>query len=219
MRILIVDDHVLIREALRSVLAEIAPRADLLEAADAARADKWLADHDIDLVVLDLRLPDRSGLELLTEVRASYPSTSVVVLSESDRRDDITKALEAGAVGFIPKSASREIMLGALKLIFAGGTYIPPQAIANSPREQAGNTSRKVATTRPSLSPRQREVLELLMEGKSNKSICRELGLAEPTVKNHLTAIFRILKASNRTEAVIAANALELVSRRPKGDS
>lgn len=212
MKILIVDDHVLIREALRGVLEQLAPDATLLEAWDGAGAMGRLSDDDIDLVLLDLRLPDRSGFDVLNEVRRSHPQTSIVVLSESDRRDDIAMALEAGALGYIPKSSSRAVMLGALELVFAGGIYVPPQILADAGEATSG--ARSAPPERSGLSRRQLQVLELMMQGKSNKAICRNLGVAEPTVKNHVTAILKALNASNRTEAVIAAGALGIQPRR-----
>lgn len=212
MKILIVDDHVLIREALRGVLEQLAPDATLLEAWDGAGAMGRLSDDDIDLVLLDLRLPDRSGFDVLNDVRRSHPQTSIVVLSESDRRDDIAMALEAGALGYIPKSSSRAVMLGALELVFAGGIYIPPQILADAGEGTPG--ARSAPLERSGLSRRQLQVLELMMQGKSNKAICRDLGVAEPTVKNHVTAILKALNASNRTEAVITAGALGIQPRR-----
>jgi DNA-binding NarL/FixJ family response regulator len=159
--------------------------------------------------LLDLHLPDRSGFEVLAELRERHPSISIVVLSASEDRDSIAKALELGALGFIPKSAPREVMLGAFRLIFAGGIYVPPE-ILDRPRLAAAIATRPGRAPTASdlgLTERQMEVLALMMQGKSNKAICRVLDLAEPTVKNHVTAILKVLKASNRTEAVIAAGA------------
>ena len=166
---------------------------------------------DTNLILLDLSLPDRDGFSVLAELRERYPSIAVVVMSGVHDRDSVTKVLELGAVGFIPKSARREVMLSALQLIFAGGVYVPPEILA--PEEAAQATpSRKdraiVSLADVGLSERQQDVLALMMQGKSNKVICRTLNLAEPTVKNHVTAILRALKVANRTEAVIAVNEL-----------
>jgi len=151
------------------------------------------------------------------ELRERYPTTSVVVLSASKEREDISHALELGAVGFIPKAASREVMLGALRLIFSGGIYVPPEILGGIPVGVAPVPAR--GTPKPSagelgLTERRMDVLKLMMQGKSNKAICRALDLAEPTVKNHVTAILKALKVTNRTEAVIAAGILGLSSRR-----
>jgi len=213
MDILVVDDHALIREALRGVLRELMPEATVLEARDAQQAMQVLTDHaNLALIVLDLNLPDRDGFALLADVRRLYPTVSVVVLSGFHDRANVVRALDHGALGFIPKSASREVMIGALNLVFSGGVYIPPEILGQ--RDAAtGEPSATAERPHPSpaslgLTDRQIAVLALMMQGKSNKAICRVLDLAEPTVKNHVTAILKALKVSNRTEAVVAVAAL-----------
>src|ERR1043166_1552700 len=127
MRILVVDDHVLIRDALRGVLGELRPDAVILEAADGEAAMQLVADFaDLELILLDLGLPDRDGFMMLQELREQYPTLAGVVLSALKDRSSVTRALALGAAGFIPKSASRAVMLGALQLVFAGGIYVPP---------------------------------------------------------------------------------------------
>jgi DNA-binding NarL/FixJ family response regulator len=213
MKILIIDDHVLIREALRGVLRELKSAAVFVEASDARRAASVMeANPDIELVLLDLNLPDRSGMDVLAELRQRYPSTSVVVLSASDDKNHVTRALDLGALGFIPKSAAREVMLSAFNLIFAGGVYVPPEILSRSHAAKPAPSVSRSAIASLGLTERQIDVLVLMMQGKSNKAICRVLDLAEPTVKNHVTAILKALKASNRTEAVIAAGALGIGS-------
>jgi DNA-binding response OmpR family regulator len=129
-KILTVDDHVLIREALRGVLNELAAGANVLEASDGSTAMRLIEQHrDISLVLLDLNLPDRDGFAVLSELRERYPAMSIVVLSASQDRTTVTKALRKGALGFIPKSATRDVMVQALRLVFAGGVYIPPQIL------------------------------------------------------------------------------------------
>lgn len=225
MKILVIDDHALIREALRGVLREIAQDATLFEAPDSREGMQRLAETpDVELILLDLALPDRNGFDVLADLGARFPATAVVVLSASENRDDIVRALELGAVGFIPKSARREVMVRALALIFSGGVYVPPQILARpavAPARLAGPPP-QASGRELGLTGRQAEVLALMMQGKSNKAICRALDLAEPTVKNHVTAILHILRASNRTEAVIAADALgfepaALADRLPRG--
>jgi DNA-binding NarL/FixJ family response regulator len=220
MKILVVDDHVLIREALRGLFKELKPDAMVLEAPDAARAIQLLADQtDVELILLDLSLPDRDGLALLAEMRERYPGISVVVLSGFPDRANVVRALDHGALGFIPKSAGREVMKSALNLVFSGGVYIPPEILGPRKLGEAEPVPRQVsgqvAVAKPHESPadlglteRQVDVLALMMQGKSNKAICRLLDLAEPTVKNHVTAILKALAVSNRTEAVLAASAL-----------
>ena len=214
MKILIVDDHALIRDALRGVLKKLQRGAIVLEASDCRQAMATIENHsDITLILLDLTLPDRDGFSVLAELRERYPAIAIVVLSGLQDRATVTKVLELGAVGFIPKSSRREIMLSAFQLIFAGSVYVPPEILPHEEVSHAAPAGRPesrplVTPTETGLSDRQLDVLALMMQGKSNKAICRTLNLAEPTVKNHVTAILRALKVSNRTEAVIAVNEL-----------
>jgi len=211
MKILVVDDHVLIREALRSVFMELQSDATVLEAADCDLTLRLIEQTaDLDLAVIDLNLPDRDGFSLLAELRQRHPLLPVVVLSALNDQASIMRALDLGALGFIPKNGRREIMLNALQIVLAGGMYIPPEALPR--RDAVALPPAPSATHRPAafpddlhLSERQLEVLTLMMRGKSNKAICRALALAEPTVKYHVTAILKALKVTNRTEAVMAA--------------
>ncbi len=222
MKILIVDDHALIREALRDLLRELKGDATLfIEASDAREAIRQIEQQgDVDLVLLDLALPDRDGLEILEELAARHPTVPVIVLSAYHERERVTKALALGAVGFIPKTARREVMLGALNLVFQGGIYVPPEVLghhepAPDPRKAlaAPASGERMVGSAPALTQRQREVLALMMIGKSNKAICRALDLAEPTVKVHVSAILKALGVSNRTEAVITARTLGIGSK------
>jgi DNA-binding NarL/FixJ family response regulator len=219
MKFLLVDDHTLIREAVRGVLRELDDGATILEAPRWGEAARLLAEHsDLALLLLDLGLPDRDGFAALGEVRARHPKVPIVILSGSCDRASVEKALALGAVGFIPKTGEREVMLSALRLVFSGGVYIPPEILAHPEQPAAAAPSsspvRRAEGSTPAvpadlgLTARQVEVLALMMRGKSNKAICRILNLAEPTVKNHVTAILKALKASNRTEAVIMVSAL-----------
>lgn len=223
MKILVIDDHALIREALREILKELKGDISIVEAPDWERAARYFAeDANFDLALLDLNLPDRDGFEILAEIGERHPAIAVVVLSAQHDQNSVAKALNLGAVGYIPKSVSREVMLSAFNLIFAGGMYIPPDILVHQhpapkqsslPAETAG---REGSTVDLGLTRRQLDVLALMMKGSSNKKICRALDLAEATVKNHVTAILRALKVNNRTEAVVAAKALGFESRQPE---
>jgi DNA-binding NarL/FixJ family response regulator len=206
MKILLVDDHVLIRDALRGVLKEIAADADVLEAADCRQAMGLIEAHpDLHLILLDLNLPDRDGFAVLADLRRRYATISLVVLSGLHDRENVLKALDLGALGFIPKSAPRDVMVNALRLIFAGGVYIPQEALGRAKsKERQPATGHPVRPADLGFTERQMEVLSLMMQGKSNKAISRVLHVAEPTVKHHVTAILKALKVVNRTEAVIA---------------
>jgi DNA-binding NarL/FixJ family response regulator len=209
MKVLVVDDHVLIREALRDVLKELRSDAVVLESSDGAQAMQLIA-HDIGLVLLDLNLPDRDGFSMLVELSERYPATSVVVLSGQQDRETVIKALDLGALGFIPKSAERKVMLAALELVFAGGIYIPPEILPRrepapipvAPQPDVVDSLQSLPHDL-GLTQRQREVLAHMVRGASNKDISRALDMAEATVKNHISAILRALKVTNRTEAVI----------------
>ena len=144
-------------------------------------------------------------------------------MSAQQDHNSVVKALNQGALGFIPKSATRKVILGAVQLVISGGVYIPlqalpgqeqaPSALAGMPQpadQRAVSDQRPVSPADLGLTERQMEVLTLIMQGKSNKAICRVLDLSEPTVKSHVSAILRALKVSNRTEIVVAVNALKL---------
>lgn len=205
MKFLVIDDHALIRDALASVLGQLQPGSAVIEASTCAEALEAVAGHaDLSLVLLDLTLPDGNGFALLDKLRRDRPAVPVVVLSAVQDRASVTRALETGASGFIPKSAQREIMLNALRLVFAGGIYVPPEILAHD--RKVGTDGAAAPSQGLGLSARQEKVLALLMQGLTNKAIGRRLALAEPTVKNHVTAILKALGATNRTAAVAAAN-------------
>jgi len=210
MKILLVDDHALIRDALRGVLKELTDDATVLEASDCRQAMRLVEAHsDLHLILLDLNLPDGDGFAMLADLRKRYATISLVVLSASRDRENVVKALDLGALGFIPKSAPRDVMVNALRLVFAGGIYIPPEALGRTESKAPQRVAaRPAALGDLGFTERQMEVLALMMQGKSNKAISRTLDVAEPTVKHHVTAILKALKVANRTEAVIAVGSL-----------
>jgi len=214
MKILLIDDHVLIRQATHGVLKKLKRDALVLEANNSAEAMARLAENpDTGLILLDLTLPDRDGFDVLAELRERYPSAVVVVLSGHQDADKVRRALDLGARGYITKSAKGDVMVSALRLIMSGGTYIPPEILAgglSSPPQlrYAAPNNRLASPEAAGLTERQIEVLALIMQGKNNKTICRTLDLAEPTVKNHVTAILRVLEVPSRTAAVVAVNKL-----------
>jgi DNA-binding NarL/FixJ family response regulator len=216
MKILVTDDHALIRDALRGVLKQLRSDASVFEASDCRQAMRIIEDHpDLDLILLDVNLPDRDGFSVLADLRERYPAIAIVVLSALQDRHNVIRALDLGALGFIPKTTPREVMLSALQLVFSGGIYIPAEilgreetSLLQSPPLKQANDLARVQPTDLGLTARQIEVLALMAQGRTNKAISRTLDLAEPTVKNHITAILKALKASNRTEAVIAVGKL-----------
>jgi len=204
-RILIVDDHPLFRRGLHSLLRDLHPELEIAEAGTCAEA-LAKAGETFDLVLLDLHMPDVRDLEALHTVRPAFESSRVVVLSGEEDPRLVRRAIEADAAGFIPKSSTPQILLNALRLILADGIYLPEVALkdlgddAEEPAERINPDSLSAT-----LSPKQIEVLRKAVEGKANKVISRELGIAEGTVKAHLAAAFRALGVKNRTEAVYAA--------------
>jgi DNA-binding NarL/FixJ family response regulator len=214
MKILLIDDHVLIRQAMQGVLKKLRRDAIVLEATNSAEAMARLADNpDAGLILLDLTLPDRDGFEVLTELRERYANAAIVVLSAEQDPQKVRRALDLGARGYIPKSAKADVIINALRLVVSGGVYIPPEilsgGLSSPPQARYAAADNKLASPQAAgLTERQIEVLALIMQGKNNKTICRTLDLAEPTVKNHVTAILRALGVSSRTEAVVAVNKL-----------
>ncbi len=204
MKILIADDHALFREGLRYVLRALDPHVVVLEAASAAQAMQTAArEQQIDLVLLDLAMPGLDGFAGLDMMRERFPDIPVVVVSASEEPRDVRRALDAEASGFIPKSMSGAEMVCALRAVLAGHVYVP-KSIAGLEDDHDSQDFR--------LTPRQLQVLELMGEGLSNKEIAQRLGMAEGTVKIHVTAILRAMNASNRTHAVILAAQLGLTS-------
>jgi DNA-binding NarL/FixJ family response regulator len=215
MKILVVDDHPLIREAVQSVIVRLEAGATVHAVGD---SEKGFAiaerEPDLDLVLVDLNMPGLSGVPALKAWRSRCPDVPVVVLSSAEDRTTVLAAIGAGAAGFIPKSSPNEVMLSALRLVLAGGKYLPPEALA--PVAPLGaKAARKPARRALSLetlglTDRQAQVLKLLAAGKSNKLICRELDLAERTVKAHVSAVLRALGVTTRTQAALAAAKLGL---------
>ena len=210
MKILVIDDHALIRQALQNMLRVLDSGAEVLESADCSAALTLAAEQpDLDLILLDLHLPGMGGMDALTHFRQSHPAVPVVVLSGDNDRQTVLTAIDRGAMGFIPKSSSNDVMLSALRLVLSGGMYLPTEILDHTGLAKVGNSG-STTSAELGLTDRQMEVLALLLQGKSNKLICRELGLAEGTVKIHVTAVLKALNVTSRTQAVIAASQLGL---------
>lgn len=215
MKALLVDDHALFRSGLMLLLAARFPDVVMREADGLSAALAHLNDEpDIELVLLDLGLRDSDGLPTLRQLRAVSEDRTIVVLSAYDDADTVIAALNEGAAGFIPKSTRGKGVEQALRVVLDGGIYLPPvvyAAVAPLPALAESDDARAAdAIHRLGLSPRQIDVLRLLTAGQSNKVICRELDVAESTIKTHLLALFRKLGVNSRTEAVVAAAKLGL---------
>jgi DNA-binding NarL/FixJ family response regulator len=206
-RILVVDDHPLMAEALGTAMRTLDRATQVETAGNLKSAIAQATEASFDLCLLDLGLPDCSGLEALERMRQSLPALPVVVVSGSDDPSHVLKALDLGAMGYIPKTSPRDVLLGAVRLVASGGIYVPVQAL----------TAREAAVAAPAapqpdlgMSARQREVLDLLLKGLPNKLIARKLDISENTAKIHVSAVLRALGVASRTQALIAASRLGL---------
>lgn len=187
------------------LLQSLSPTPDVIESSDLCSARASLEEHrDIDLVLLDLKLHDAVGVDSLLTLRKEAPDTTIVVLSGEQDPGVIHRCIDGGAMGFITKSATHDELLNAIRLIVAGGVYLPRDALSNS-LHNIPNAERSDVALLASLSDRQREVLAYLLQGKPNKTISNNMDISQNTVKAHLSAIFRTLGARNRTEAVYFA--------------
>lgn len=247
MKVLLVDDHPLVLSALQQVIQRVGTGTTVLgvDSAAAARA-ALLKDSDFDLVLLDLGLGDADGFDVLVEFRAAYPAVPVVVVSASDRASDVIRAIDSGAMGFVPKRSSHGELHEALRMVMTGAMYVPPSMlgldfsravnmgdtvpgvmraggdsgfVAADPYVDLGGGAaplgpaaqaephQKVPTLADvGLTPRQTEVLSLLLQGLPNKLIARQLNLSVETVKDHVAAVLRALGVSSRTQAVLAVS-------------
>ena len=225
MKVLLIDDHPLILSALQSVIQGLGSDTTVVGVGSAREARETLAaSDDFDLVLLDLQLGDANGFDVLTEFRAKYPALPVVVVSASDRSSDVIRAVDLGAMGFVPKRATNEALFEALHMVMSGGIYVPPMEMRShdptpSPesdtvpsvlqvvRENATHVQPEpVPLASLGLTPRQTDVLALLLQGKPNKLIARDLNLSVETVKDHVAAVLRTLNVSSRTQAVLAVS-------------
>ena len=226
MKVLLIDDHPLILSALKTVIQGLGDDVTVVGASTAREArDILKQDADFDLVLLDLQLSDAHGFDVLTEFRTGYPSLPVVVVSASDRTSDVIRSIDLGAMGFVPKRASNDTLFEALHMVMSGGIYVPPMTMGSERPSQRpeGDTVPSVLRvvretamnsefqTQPGfrslgLTPRQTEVLALLLQAKPNKLIARDLGLSVDTVKDHVAAVLRALNVSTRTQAVLAVS-------------
>ncbi|HEY9254179.1 MAG TPA: response regulator transcription factor [Stenotrophomonas sp.] len=202
--LLIVDDHPLFRAAVMHALREALPTAQMLEAASAEGLSQTLGEHpEIDLVLLDLAMPGARGFSALLHVRGEYPQVPVVIISSNDHPRVVRRAQQFGAAGFISKSAPAEAIGAAVAVVLEGGSAFPPMQAERSEADA------RLAANLAQLTPQQFRVLLCLADGLLNKQIAHQLGLAENTVKVHVTAILRKLDCYSRTQAAVLVKALE----------
>jgi DNA-binding NarL/FixJ family response regulator len=226
LKLLLVDDHVMFRQGLEMLLADFEPHVDLVHAGSVAEATKALGGHtDIALILLDLGLPDGGGAAPLDLFRREYEHIPVVMLSSTDDPEIIMETIDHGAMGYVPKSLSAEVMRSALRMVLSGSVYLPPNVLTRSsrrhaaallPRHSGEAAARGVVTPADlGLTPRQADVLRQILQGKSVKMIARALGMTENTAKTHVGSVLRALHVANRTQAVVVANEIGLVVSEP----
>jgi DNA-binding NarL/FixJ family response regulator len=208
-RILIVDDHALVRRGMGHVVRESFAQAEVVEAGNASEALHAMSSAAVDVALVDVRMPDSDGLELLHEMKQRWPDVPVIMLTSFDHAHYVRRALAEGAAGYMLKDATPEDLEQAINVaISGGGNVLSPRVIQNL-FESMDSGGRENGDTRlrpsSSLTQRETDILALLAEGKSNRDISRALFLSEKTVKAHLAAIFRKLGVTNRTQAAMAA--------------
>ena len=205
-RVLIADDHPLYREALRAVVPQACPEADMQEACSQSEVlEQVISDAAFDLIILDLNLPGADGFSCLKQVRNLARLTPIVVVSANDDPSIMGEAMMAGATAYVPKSASRQVLVDAIRIIMGGGTYLPAQAMVALRNAQSEAVAATGSPMLAGLTSRQLRVLNLLAEGLSNKHIARDLDISEITVKAHVSSILRKLGVANRVQAALEA--------------
>lgn len=208
MRILLADDHAMVRDGLVPFLERLQPGATVIEAGSFPEARNAVRGNaDVGLAILDLYMPGMNGLAGLTALREEFPALPIVILSGSTKPEDALQAIEHGACGFVPKTMRGETILGVLRLVLSGEKYIPPFLFDYRDSQPQPATQPAAAPGSPlgQLTPRERDILEMIVDGAPNKVIARELNLQEVTVKAHLRNMFRKLNVANRTEAARTA--------------
>lgn len=199
LKLLVVEDHALVREGLLQTLRSLEQDTVALGAADADDALQVLeTEADLDMVLLDLMLPGLNGMAFLAVLRKRFPALPVVMVSALDDAETVNRAIGHGASGFVPKASTSESMLDALRMVLAGGVYLPPKY-----RDGNGLQRRRGVADRYGLTASQSRVLELLTLGKTNRQIADLLRVTEGTVKIHMSAIFKALNVSNRSQALL----------------
>ncbi len=215
MRTLLIDDHAVFTQGLKFLLSDLDETIEFLEATSCEDALAIEQSNDVDLVLLDFHMPGLHGIDALRAIKERFPSAAIVMLSSEDDPQLIRDSIDNGAYGFIPKSSTAQVLIAALRLILAGGIYLPTHALTDVESRADTPTSSDSALPEEveGLSDRQRQVLMKVVQGKSNKVVAYEMNISEGTVKAHLSAAFRALGVHNRTEAVFVAAKLGLTDR------
>lgn len=194
-RVLIADDHPVVRSGLAMIIQYTEGMETVAEANNGAEAIELYRQHQPDVVLIDLKMPEIDGVEAIATIHREYQDARIIVLTTYDGDEDIYRGLQAGARGYLLKSASRQEILNAIQRVYAGQKYIPAEVGARL-AERLGS---------PQLTEREQQVLRLITEGKSNQEIAQAINISEGTVKFHVNSILRKLNVSDRTQAVLVA--------------
>lgn len=208
MKVIVVDDHALVRRGMSYVVRECFPEAEVFEAPGGKEALELMGAEEVEIALVDVRMPDVDGLELLRTLKAEWPDVPVIMLSTYDQALYVKRALADGAAGYMLKDATPDDLGQAIRVALSGsGNVLSPRVIQNLFEDVDGSDHSGNLPHRPefSLTNRERDILGLLSEGRSNRDIAQNLYLSEKTVKAHLAAIFRKLGVTNRTQAAMAA--------------
>jgi DNA-binding NarL/FixJ family response regulator len=204
LRIVIADDHALVRGGLALLIEMASPGADVLQANSLAQVTGYLEEEkSIDLLMLDLMMPGMQGELDIKTISQSWPEIPIIIVSVKEDIDSIRNSLAAGAMGYIPKTSSPDVTVSAIQLVLAGGVYVPPHVLQLGNVESLKSETDNRLENRHGLTERQIEVLDLIAIGKSNQAVAGELGLTTGTIKMHVSAIFKRLGVSSRTEAAM----------------
>ena len=216
-RILIVDDYPMVREGLRTMLSTDQSVEVVGEASDGAEAVAVVAEKEPNVVLMDIRMPNMDGIEATRRIKDKHPSISVIVLTMYDNDAHVIDAVRAGASGYLLKDTSRELLLHTIRTVSSGATLIKTnllyEAISSLVTSRNGHQKPGVSASEglEALTGREQEVLELVVDGRTNREIGRELGITEDTVKKHMQSILAKLDATSRTSAIAKATRAGIV--------
>ena len=194
-RIMVVDDHNVVRQGLVALLNTVPSVAVVAEAADGRRAVELFAEHEPDVTLMDLRMPVLNGVEAITEIRGRFPAARIIVLTTFDGDEDIYRALQAGARGYLLKGMDSDVLMEAIRTVHAGKSRIPA-AVAQRLADRMGTSA---------LTARELDVLKQIVAGNSNKEIGSVLNISEATVKTHINSLLSKLGVTDRTQAATTA--------------
>jgi DNA-binding NarL/FixJ family response regulator len=204
-RVLLADDHVLVREGIRQFLEEAGDIEVIAEADDGAEAIRLIEEHRPDVAVLDIRMPEMTGVEATRRINEHFPKVQVLILTAYDDDPYIFALLQAGADGYVLKTASADELVRAVRTVYEGQSALSPEITSKVLRQMTGGKPAGATEQVESLTERERDVLRLAAQGKTNRAIGSELGISHRTVQGHLATVYGKLGVNSRTEAVTEA--------------